>query len=87
MSAVGISVLQGGEDVKSSSAIRRRSTAANPRTDSLQLSQDVALTLPQIVKSIEAPYREHLAPGTGERALGRLFIDDSKVTDHHAIIP
>ena len=58
-----------------------------PRTDSRHLSQDVALTLPQIVKNIEGPYREHLAPGTGERALGRRFIDDSKVTDHHAIIP
>ena len=34
-----------------------------------------------------APYREQLAPGTGERPLGRRFVDDSKVTDHHAIIP
>ena len=58
-----------------------------PRTDSRHLSQDVAATLPGIVKNIEGPYREHLAPGTGERALGRRFIDDSKVTDHHAIIP
>jgi DNA topoisomerase-3 len=58
-----------------------------PRTDSRHLSQDVAATLPQIVKAIEALYREHLAPGTGERRLGRRFIDDAKVTDHHAIIP
>ena len=58
-----------------------------PRTDSRHLSQDVVPTLPGIVKNIEGPYREHLAPGTGERALGRRFIDDSKVTDHHAIIP
>jgi DNA topoisomerase III len=58
-----------------------------PRTDSRHLSQDVAPTLPGIVKNIEGPYREHLAAGTGERALGRRFIDDSKVTDHHAIIP
>ena len=28
-----------------------------------------------------------LAPGTGERPLGRRFVDDAKVTDHHAIIP
>src|SRR2546422_103011 len=58
-----------------------------PRTDSRHLSQDVAATLPRIVKVIAAPYRVHLAPGTGERLLGRRFIDDSKVTDHHAIIP
>jgi len=58
-----------------------------PRTDSRHLSQDVVSTLPGIVKNIEGPYRDHLAPGTGERALSRRFIDDSKVTDHHAIIP
>src|SRR5947207_15427644 len=51
------------------------------------LSQDVAQPLPLIVRAIAAPYREHLAPGTGERPLGRRFVDDSKVTDHHAIIP
>ena len=39
------------------------------------------------MKAIEAPYREHLAPRSGERPLGRRFIDDAKVTDHHAIIP
>jgi DNA topoisomerase-3 len=58
-----------------------------PRTDSRHLSQDVAGTLPAIVKAIEAPYREHLAPATGERSLGRRFVDDAKVSDHHAIIP
>jgi DNA topoisomerase-3 len=58
-----------------------------PRTDSRHLSQDVAGTLPRVVQAIAGPYREHLAPGTGERALGRRFVDDAKVSDHHAIIP
>jgi DNA topoisomerase-3 len=58
-----------------------------PRTDSRHLSKDVAETLPRIVQTIEADYREHLAAGTGERPLGRRFVDDGKVTDHHAIIP
>jgi DNA topoisomerase-3 len=58
-----------------------------PRTDSRHLSKDVAETLPRIVQAIEAPYRALVAPGTGARPLGRRFIDDSKVTDHHAIIP
>jgi DNA topoisomerase-3 len=58
-----------------------------PRTDSRHLSQDVAGTLVGIVKAIEAPYRENLANGIGERPIRRQFIDDSKVTDHHAIIP
>src|SRR5438309_1412717 len=58
-----------------------------PRTDSRHLSQDVARTLGRVVNTVSAPYRESLAPGTGERPLGRRFVDDAKVTDHHAIIP
>lgn len=58
-----------------------------PRTDSRHLSSDVAASLPAVVRAVSAPYREALAPGTGERPLGRRFIDDAKVTDHHAIIP
>ena len=58
-----------------------------PRTDSRHLSHDVAATLPRIVEAVAGPYRELLAPGTGERPLGRRYVDDEKVTDHHAIIP
>ncbi|MBN9680922.1 MULTISPECIES: DNA topoisomerase 3 [unclassified Corallococcus] len=58
-----------------------------PRTASRHLSETVADTLPEVVRAIEAPYREDLAPGTGERPLGKRYVDDSKVTDHHAIIP
>src|SRR5215472_17254819 len=65
----------------------RHKLLSYPRTDSRCLSQDVVATLPGIVKAIEAPYREHLAPRTGERPLGRRFVDDAKVTDHHAVIP
>ncbi len=58
-----------------------------PRTDSRHLSTDVAETIPKIAAAIAGPYREQLAPGTGERALGKRYVDDSKVSDHHAIIP
>jgi len=58
-----------------------------PRTDSRHLSSDIAGTLPTVVKAIAAPYTALLAEGTGERALPRRFVDDAKVTDHHAIIP
>ena len=58
-----------------------------PRTDSRYLSTDIAATIPRIVEVISGRYREHLAPGTGERALGKRYVDDSKVSDHHAIIP
>ena len=65
----------------------RHKLISYPRTDSRHLSRDVAATLPRIVDAVKGPYTEHLAPGTGERALGRRFVDDAKVTDHHAIIP
>ena len=58
-----------------------------PRTDSRHLSSDVAAGLGAVVTAIAGPYSPHLAPGTGERPLGRRFVDDSKVTDHHAIVP
>ncbi|MEM8933963.1 MAG: DNA topoisomerase, partial [Acidobacteriota bacterium] len=58
-----------------------------PRTDSRHLSHDIAETLPAVVAAIRAPYEEHLAEGTGERPLGRRFVDDAKVGDHHAILP
>jgi DNA topoisomerase-3 len=65
----------------------RHKLISYPRTDSRHLSQDVAATLPRIVRNIEAPYRQFLEPGTGERPLGRRYIDDAKVSDHHALIP
>ena len=58
-----------------------------PRTDSRYLSQSVAATLPDVVRTIADPYRDHLAPGTGVKPLGMRFVDDASVTDHHAIIP
>lgn len=58
-----------------------------PRTDSRHLSETVASTLPSVVEAIRDAYAPHLAAGTGERPLGRRYVDDAKVTDHHALIP
>ncbi|MEP6537738.1 MAG: DNA topoisomerase 3 [Bryobacteraceae bacterium] len=58
-----------------------------PRTDSRHLSRSVAETLPAIVRNISPQYAKLIAPGTGERPLGLRFVDDAKITDHHAIIP
>jgi DNA topoisomerase-3 len=65
----------------------RHKLISYPRTDSRHLSRDVAGTLPAIVQNVAGPYRNLLAPGTGEKPLGRRYVDDTKVTDHHAIIP
>jgi len=58
-----------------------------PRTDSRHLSADVARTLGPITQAIAPMFAPHVAPGTGERPLGRRFVDDTQVSDHHAIIP
>lgn len=58
-----------------------------PRTDSRHLSQEEGRQLPQVVEAIAGQYEGQLAEGTGQRPLGRRFIDDSEVGDHHAIIP
>ena len=65
----------------------QRKLLSYPRTDSRHLTRDVAGTLPGVVRAIETPYQGMLAPGTGTRPLGRRFVDDAKVGDHHAIIP
>lgn len=65
----------------------RHKLISYPRTDSRHLSTEVAKTLPRIVAAIAGPYGDAVAPGTGERPLGRRYVDDAKVTDHHAIIP
>src|ERR1022692_3614960 len=64
-----------------------RKLISYPAPDSRPLSEDGARPLPAVVRAIEPPYQALLAPGTGARPLGRRFVDDSKVTDHHAIIP
>jgi DNA topoisomerase-3 len=58
-----------------------------PRTDSRHLSADMAEQLPEIVKAISPPYAELIAAGTGLRPLSNRYINDAKVSDHHAIIP
>ena len=61
-----------------------------PRTDSRHLSKDVAKGLGGLVRAVVQFAPELgalLAPGTGVRPLGTRFVDDAKVTDHHAIVP
>jgi len=65
----------------------RRKLISYPRTDSRHISHAIEATLPGIVQAIEAPYRSLLAEGTGERPLGPRFVDDARVSDHHAILP
>src|SRR5262249_42729565 len=51
------------------------------------LSGSVAARVRRLVRVIGGPYERLLAEGTGERPLGGRFVDDAKVSDHHAIVP
>ncbi|MCL1975923.1 MAG: DNA topoisomerase III [Firmicutes bacterium] len=60
-----------------------------PRTDSRYISDDVVATLPERLKSIAVgEYKEMAAALLQKRPLStRYLVDNSKVGDHHAIIP
>ncbi|PWU20957.1 MAG: RecQ family ATP-dependent DNA helicase [Bdellovibrio sp.] len=65
----------------------RHKVISYPRTDSRHLSQTIAKTLPAIVDVVRSPYEGLIDPSAGRSPLGKRFVDDSKITDHHAIIP
>lgn len=64
-----------------------RKLLSYPRTDSRYLSRTIERTLPSVVQAIEGAYRGSIAAGTGARPLGGRFVDDARVSDHHAILP
>jgi len=60
-----------------------------PRTDSRYITDDIAPTLPDRLRSIAVgPYKDLALPLAKMRPLStRYLVDNSKVSDHHAIIP
>jgi len=60
-----------------------------PRTDSRYITDDIIPTLPDRLRSIAVgPYKEHAMALLKSRPLSTKYIaDNSKVSDHHAIIP
>jgi DNA topoisomerase-3 len=60
-----------------------------PRTDSRYISEDIVPTLPERLKSIATgPYAELAHRVLKSKIIPtKRFVDNSKVTDHHAIIP
>ena len=65
----------------------RRKLISYPRTDSRHVSRAIESTLPAITEAIAPAYRGLVAEGTGKRPLGPRFVDDARVSDHHAILP
>ncbi len=60
-----------------------------PRTDSRYISEDIVITLPERLKSITTgPYAEMARNILKNKiVVTKRLVDNSKVTDHHAIIP
>jgi len=60
-----------------------------PRTDSRYLSSDIVETLPERIRAVQvkpyAPFAAKLL--RSPLRVNNSFVDDSKVSDHHAIIP
>jgi DNA topoisomerase-3 len=59
-----------------------------PRTDSRYLSRDLKPRVPKIMEQLKAMRAEQIAPlNLAKLPFTARTIDDTKVTDHHAIIP
>lgn len=76
-----LSVLQG--------LYERRKLVTYPRTDSRYISSDIVPTLSSRLKGMSSgPYLEMAKPLLQKKLNpGKRLVDNSKVTDHHAIIP
>jgi len=59
-----------------------------PRTDSRYLSKDLQPRIPKILEQLKALRPEEIAPlNLAKLPFSKRIIDDTKVSDHHAIIP
>ena len=58
-----------------------------PRTDCRYISNEEAKKLPEIVGTIKPPYALLLKDETGVAKLGKRYVNDQKVGEHHAILP
>lgn len=61
-----------------------------PRSSSRHLSEDMVADLPKVLRSIRLPGKEDATSAALARVqvkLSKRFVDDSKLSDHHAIIP
>lgn len=67
----------------------RHKVLTYPRTDSRYLTQDIVTTIPDRLKALGAPAHRALAQKVQSKPIkaNKAFVDDSKVADHHAIIP
>ena len=79
--------LQAGQTLKlAQSLYEKHKLISYPRTDSRYISKDIEKGLEEIFDSAKV-YIGQEAECVDYKKLSKRFVDDSKVTDHHAIIP
>ena len=71
------------------SLYERHKVLTYPRTDSRYLSADIVATIPDRLRTIATPQYRSLANKVMSKPIkaNSSFVDDKKVSDHHAIIP
>ncbi len=71
------------------SLYERHKVLTYPRTDSRYLSSDIVSTIPDRLRTIPQPNYRAIANKLVKNQIkaNKSFVDDKKVTDHHAIIP
>jgi DNA topoisomerase-3 len=68
-------------------ALYEKKALTYPRTDSRYIPADVGRSLSQLALGVEGMYGSVVAAGTCRGPVLGRFINDAKVTDHHAILP
>ncbi|MGM9804614.1 MAG: DNA topoisomerase 3 [Muribaculaceae bacterium] len=75
------------ETLKLIQSLYEKKVTTYPRVDTTYLSEDIYPTIPGVLKAL-TPYAQLTAPLLASRLpKSKKVFDDSKVTDHHAIIP
>ena len=78
------------ETLEAAQALYEAKLVTYPRTESRHLPEDMRPLLRDLLARLRSPYAgaalEHLAAGGG-KVPGKAHIDNTRLTDHHAIIP
>ncbi len=76
------------ETLKLIQSLYEKKITTYPRVDTTFLSDDIYPKIPNVLKGISTHYGEYTAPLEGKKLpKSKKVFDNSKVTDHHAIIP
>jgi DNA topoisomerase-3 len=75
------------ETLDAAQGLYEKKALTYPRTDSRYIPADVGKTVSKLGLSVEWMYQGAVAAGTCAGLIAERFVDDAKVTDHHAILP